>query len=186
MAQITLKEHPGAVVCYDIRPGRATLDMIQEAGGEPVVTPVGHSLIKAQMREVGAVFGGESSGHYYYQFAYGTFDAPIKLILKFLEYVSQQNQPVSKIIKPYKKYAHSGEINSVIDDKQAAIKRIEQQYAGGKISRLDGITVTYDDFWFNVRPSNTEPKLRLNLEAVDEATMKEKRDEVLALIRQEG
>ncbi len=185
MAQIALQEQPEAVVCYDIRPGRATLDMIQEAGGKPVVTPVGHSLIKAQMREVGAIFGGESSGHYYYQFDYGTFDAPIKLILQFLKYVSQQDKAISEIIKPYKNYTHSGEINSIIADKEAAIKRVAKKYADGDISRLDGITVTYDDFWFNVRPSNTEPKLRLNLEAVDEATMKEKRDEILTLIRAE-
>jgi phosphomannomutase len=101
-----------------------------------------------------------------------------------LEYISQQNKPVSEIIQPYKRYYHSGEINSVVEDKKAAIQRLADKYSDADISYLDGITVTYDDFWFNVRPSNTEPKLRLNLEAKTPELMEQKRDEVLEIIRQ--
>jgi phosphomannomutase len=184
MAQITLKKHPGATICYDIRPGRITRDMIEQAGGEPVVTRVGHSLIKQKMLEVDAAYGGESSGHYFYRFDYGTFEAPVKLTVEFLRFISQQGKPLSEIIKPYQKYYHSGEINSEVEDKQTVLERLADKYADADISRLDGVTITYDDFWFNVRPSNTEPKLRLNLEATSPSLMAEKRDEVLAVIRQ--
>lgn len=183
MAQLALKEHPGATVCYDIRPGRITKEMIEEAGGKAVVTKVGHSLIKEKMLKVDAIFGGESSGHYFYKFPYGTFEAPIILVLKFLEFLSEQDKPLSKVIKPYEKYFHSGEINSDVKDKEAKMKEIAKKYSDGKISYLDGVTVEYDDFWFNVRPSNTEPLLRLNLEAISKEKMEEKRDEILKLIR---
>lgn len=183
MAQLALKEHPGATVCYDIRPGRITKEMIEEAGGKAVVTKVGHSLIKEKMLKVDAIFGGESSGHYFYKFPYGTFEAPIVLVLKFLEFLSEQDKPLSKTIKPYEKYFHSGEINSDVKDKEAKMKEIAKKYSDGKISYLDGVTIEYDDFWFNVRPSNTESLLRLNLEAVSKKKMEEKRDEILKLIR---
>ena len=183
MAQEVLKDHPGAVICYDIRPGKITKDMIEEAGGIPSVTRVGHSLIKEQMIKEGAPFGGESSGHYFFTAKFGVFEMPVVLVLKFLTWLSQQNKPLSEAIKPYQKYYHSGEINSVVDDPQAKIKELAEKYADAEISYLDGITVTYPDFWFNVRPSNTEPKLRLNLEAVSPELMAEKRDEVLKVIR---
>lgn len=183
MAQISLAEHPGAKVAYDIRPGRITLDMIKEAGGKPIVTRVGHSLIKEQMLKEDAVFGGESSGHYFYKFDYGTFEAPTSLVLRFLKYVSDQNKKLTEIIKPYQRYFHSGEINSVVDDPLAKIEEIKQVHSQAKLNDLDGITVEYDDYWFNVRASNTEPKLRLNLEAKTEDLMAQKRDEVLKLIR---
>ncbi len=184
MAQIALSEHPGATVGYDIRPGKITLDMILEAGGKPLVTRVGHSLIKEAMIKNGAIFGGESSGHYFYKFSYGTFEAPFAFVLKFLQHVSAQNKPVAEIVKPLKKYFHSGEINSLVTDKVGKIKELAEKYKEAKnISFLDGVTIEYDDFWFNVRPSNTENKLRLNLEAVDQSTMELKRDEVLNLIR---
>jgi phosphomannomutase len=183
MAQLALKDHPGATVCYDIRPGRITRDMIEAAGGKPVVTRVGHSLIKEKMIQVGAVFGGESSGHYFYKLPYGTFEAPVILILKFLKFISDQDKPLSQIIKPYQKYFHSGEINSRVKDGQTVIKKIAQKYSDANLSYLDGITVEYNDFWFNVRPSNTEPLVRLNLEAISKAKMEQKRDEVLKLIK---
>lgn len=184
MAQIALREQPGATVAYDIRPGKITLDMILEAGGKPIVTRVGHSLIKESMLKNNAIFGGESSGHYFYKFSYGTFEAPFALVLKFLQYISEQNKPLSEIIAPLKKYVHSGEINSVVADKAAKLDELKAKYHDAKnISTLDGVTIEYDNFWFNVRPSNTENKLRLNLEAVDQPTMEAKRDEVLALIR---
>jgi len=184
MAQIALHEHPGATVGYDIRPGKITLDMILEAGGKPLVTKVGHSLIKEAMLKHDAVFGGESSGHYFYKFSYGTFEAPFAFVLKFLEFISSKNQPVADIVRPLKKYFHSGEINSLVKDKEGKIKVLATTYKDAKnISFLDGITVEYENFWFNVRPSNTENKLRLNLEAIDKKTMEQKREEVLTIIR---
>lgn len=184
MAQIALKEHPGATVGYDIRPGKITLDMILDAGGKPLVTRVGHSLIKEAMIKNNAVFGGESSGHYFYKFSYGTFEAPFAFVLKFLEYISQRNMPVSQIIKPLQKYFHSGEINSIVENKEAKIAELKAKYQDAtNISTLDGVTIEYPDFWFNVRPSNTENKLRLNLEATSKEVMESKREEVLNLIR---
>lgn len=183
MAQIELQEHPGATVCYDIRPGRITRDMIEAAGGKAVVTPVGHSLIKTVMIKSNAIFGGESSGHYFYRFPYGTFESPIVLIMKFLVWLSDQDQPVSAAIKPYQKYFHSGEINSKVVDVSEVLKRIQTQYADGQQNLLDGVTVEYDDWWFNVRGSNTEPLIRLNLEASTSALMRQKRDEVLGIIQ---
>jgi phosphomannomutase len=183
LAQIELKDNPGATVCYDIRPGRITRDMIEEAGGRAVVTKVGHSLIKETMIKEGAIFGGESSGHFFYKTDYGTFETPIIFVTKLLKFISEQGKPVSEIIAPYRKYHHSGEINSDVEDKEGKMKAIAEKYSDAEISWLDGVTVEYPDFWFNVRASNTEPLLRLNLEAVSEETMKEKRDEVLEFIR---
>jgi len=184
MAQLSLKDHPGAIICYDIRPGKITKDMIEAAGGIPSVTRVGHSLIKEQMIREGAPFGGESSGHYFYAFDFGVFEMPVVLVLKFLIWLTQQNKPFSQAIKPYQKYYNSGEINSVVKNIPLILKKIAKKYADADISYLDGISVTYPDFWFNVRPSNTEPKLRLNLEAVSAEIMRAKRDEVLKIIRE--
>ncbi|MFH2085635.1 MAG: phosphomannomutase/phosphoglucomutase [bacterium] len=184
MAQIALLEHPGATIGYDIRPGKITLDMILKASGKPLVTRVGHSLIKESMLKNDAVFGGESSGHYFYKFRYGTFEAPFALVLKFLIYISKQNKSVADIVRPLKKYFHSGEINSFVADKAAKIKELASKYKDAQnISFLDGVTIEYPNYWFNVRPSNTENKLRLNLEAIDQKTMEQKCDEVLNLIR---
>jgi phosphomannomutase len=184
MAQIALRETPGATVCYDIRPGKITKDLIEEAGGKAIVTRVGHSHIKKAMIEAGAVFGGESSGHYFYQFPFGTFEAPAPLVLKFLRWVSEQGKSLSEAVAIYRsKYTNSGEINSEVEDVSAVLKTIQEKYSDGEISLLDGVTVTYPDFWFNVRGSNTEPLIRLNLEATTPALMEEKRDEVLAIIR---
>lgn len=183
MAQIALKEHPGATVCYDIRPGRITKDMIEEAGGKAVVTMVGHSLIKKTMLDHDAVFGGESSGHYFYKFPYGTFEAPIPFVLKFLAWLSQQGKPASEAIRPYKKYFHSGEINSTVADVQAKLEELKKVYADGEQNLLDGVTIEYPDWWCNIRGSNTEPLIRLNLEAKTKELMEEKRDEVLNVIR---
>lgn len=183
MAQIAIKENPGSTVCYDIRPGRITKDMIEAAGGKASVTRVGHSLIKEQMLKENAPFGGESSGHYFYKTKWGTFETPALLLTKFLLYISEQNQPLAAIVKPLQKYYNSGEINSTVSDAKAIIKAIKTKYNDGELNELDGITITYDDYWFNVRASNTEPKLRLTLEAKTPEVMAEKRDEVLSIIR---
>lgn len=183
MAQVALTEHPGATVCYDIRPGRITRDMIEAMHGRAVVTRVGHSLIKETMVAEGAVFGGESSGHFFYRLPYGTFEAPMVLVAKFLLWLSGQNQPANLAVQPYRKYSHSNEINSKVSDVQSVLTRIMKRYADGRMSQLDGVTVEYDDWWFNVRGSNTEPLIRLNLEAISPDLMAEKRDEVLSVIR---
>lgn len=183
MAQDILKDHAGATVCYDIRPGKITLDMILEAGGKPSVTRVGHSLIKEQMIQERAIFGGESSGHYFYKFPFGTFEAPITLVMRFLALLSSQNKTLSQFISPYQRYFHSGEINSKVSEVKRKIEEIKGLYADAKLSTLDGVTVEYPEYWFNVRGSNTEPLIRLNLEATSKNLMEQKRDEVLVLIR---
>jgi len=182
MAQIAIKENPGAYVCYDIRPGKITKDMIEEVGGKAVVTNVGHSLIKEKMLELDAVFGGESSGHYFYKFDFGTFETPTTLVRKFLTFISVKNEPVSEIVRPYKKYFHTGEINTEVQDKEQKMKEIAQKYSDGKTSYLDGVSIEYPDFWFNVRPSNTEPLLRFALEAKSKEIMEQKKNEILKII----
>jgi len=183
-AKIFLQDKPGSPICYDIRPGKITKDIILENGGKPVITRVGHSLIKEKMREVDAYFAGESSGHFFLRFDHGYYEAPMVMIGKILEEISKTHKSLSEIVKPYKKYIHSGEINSVVDDKEATMRKIINYFPDAKhIDYLDGITIEYDDFWFNVRPSNTESLLRLNLEAVNKKIMETKRDEILQIIR---
>lgn len=183
MAQQALKIHPGTIMHYDIRPGKITIDMIEEAGGIPQVGMVGHSLIKEQMIKTGAHFSGESSGHFFFRFSYGVFEAPVVFVLGFLQYISEKDAPLSEIIKPYQKYFHSGEINSDVSDKDSVFAKLKETYKDGELNELDGIMITFDDFWFNVRASNTEPKMRLNLEASSQEIMETKRDEILAIIR---
>jgi len=183
LSMIFLKEKPGSKICYDIRPGKITQDLIEENGGVPIVTRVGHSLIKEQTLKEGAYFAGESSGHFFLNMPIGCFEVPVIVILKLLGYFSQSGQTVAETVKPFKRYFHSGEINSVVNDKEEVINNLLAKYPNGKINRLDGITIEYPDFWFNVRGSNTEPKLRLNLEARTKETMEIRRDEVLEIIR---
>ncbi|MCK5413116.1 MAG: phosphomannomutase/phosphoglucomutase [Candidatus Pacebacteria bacterium] len=183
MAQIELSDHQGATVCYDIRPGRITKDMIDEMGGKSIITPVGHSLIKEIMIKNDAIFGGESSGHYFYRKSYGTFEMPFVLVAKFLKFLSEKNAPFSEIVKPYKKYFHSGEINFKVDSVQEKMEEIERIYGDGKIIKLDGVTVEYPDWWFNLRGSNTEPVIRLNLEAKTKEIMEEKVKEVSGVLK---
>jgi phosphomannomutase len=184
LSQIALREHSGATICYDIRPGRITKDMILESGGVPCVTRVGHSLIKEKMRKENAVFGGESSGHFYYKFETGTYDGPLTVATQMLQEITRRNESLADITSPYDKYAHSGEINFKVEDKDGVMHKLKERFKDGELNELDGITIEYDDFWFNVRTSNTESKLRLNLEAVDEATMEARRDEVVAFIKE--
>ncbi len=182
LSQIVLRDHPGATICYDIRPGKITRDLIEEAGGVPSVTRVGHSLIKEQMREVDAPFGGESSGHFFYKFDTGTYEGPVTVAMQMLQEITREGKPLAEIVKPYHRYVHSGEINFRVEDKQGTMDRIKDAFSDGELNELDGITLTFETFWFNVRASNTESKLRLNLEAVDKETMETKRDEIIALI----
>lgn len=184
LAKIVLKEKPDSTICYDIRPGRITRDMIKENGGKPCVTRVGHSLIKEKAIKVGANFSGESSGHFFFKTEFGFFETPVIVILNIIKYICEEDKSVFEIIKPLKKYYHSGEINSEVKDKEGKMKELAEKYKDAKnISWLDGVTIEYDDYWFNVRPSNTESLLRLNLEAMSKEIMEDKRDEVLEIIR---
>lgn len=182
LAQVFLQDRPGAKIGYDVRPGKITADLITAAGGQPVVTRVGHSLIKEQMLAENIYFAGESSGHFYFNSPQGCFEFPGLMILKLLLVFSNQTEPISKQISPYKKYFLSGEINRVVENKEAVLKAVAEKYQDAKISRLDGLSIEYPNFWFNLRGSNTEAKLRLNLEAITPELMAEKRDEVLSLI----
>lgn len=183
LSKIFLDDMPGSKIAYDIRPGKITEDMILKYGGTPIITRVGHSLIKEQAIKEGAYFAGESSGHFFLNTSIGCFEIPVILTLKLLQEFSESNQKISEYIAPLKRYAHSGEINSIVENKEKIFKKLEEKYGDGKINKLDGITIEFDNYWFNVRGSNTEPKLRLNLEAIDQKTMEEKRDEILNLIR---
>jgi phosphomannomutase len=184
LAKTFLRDKPGSKICYDIRPGKITRDLIEKNGGIPIITRVGHSLIKEQTIKEGGYFAGESSGHFFLNLDLGCFEMPVIMILKLLEEFSEANKPVSEYIKPYQKYFHSGEINSSVEKEYEKIfTLLAEKYSDAKISRLDGISIEYPEFWFNVRGSNTEPKLRLNLEAVSREIMEEKRDEVMGIIR---
>lgn len=184
LAQIVLRNHKGAVIGYDIRPGKITKDMILEGGGVPFVTQVGHAIIKKDSIEKGAVFSGESSGHLFFQSDYGFFEMPLVSTLYILREMSEKNLAISEIIKPFQKYFASGEINFEIQDKKGAIEKVLETYKAGakEVNDLDGITIEHEDYWLNVRASNTEPLLRLSLEAVSKEKMIEKRDELSAFI----
>jgi phosphomannomutase len=183
LAKIFLRDKPGSKICYDIRPGRITREIIEENGGIPIVTKVGHSLIKQKAIEEDAYFAGESSGHFFLNMNIGCFEAPIIMIGKLLQEFSEAGQKISEYIAPFKKYFHSGEINAEVADKQLIFKRLEQQYSDAEINKLDGITIEYPEYWFNVRGSNTEEKVRLNLEAISKRKMKEKTEEVMKIIK---
>ncbi|MDN4175015.1 phosphomannomutase/phosphoglucomutase [Nocardioides sp. SOB77] len=183
-----LAKEPGATIIHNLITSRAVPELVTELGGTPVRTRVGHSFIKATMAETDAIFGGEHSGHFYFR-DFWRADSGMLAALHALAALAGADVPLSGLLAEYERYPVSGEINSTVADQQAAIARIEQEYAardGVTTDRLDGLTVSHADWTFNVRPSNTEPLLRLNAEGRDEATMATIRDEVLATIRQEG
>jgi phosphomannomutase len=173
---------PGSVVIHSLITSRAVPEVIREHGGTPVVTRVGHSFIKAEMAAHHAVFGGEHSGHFYFR-DFWNADSGMLAALHALAALGGQSGPLSGLLSEYDRYAASGEINSPVGDTAAKLAEIKARYAGSPQDLMDGLTVDLGDgAWFNVRPSNTEPLLRLNVEARDEATMVRVRDEVLALI----
>jgi len=182
LSKLFLQKNPGVKIGFDVRPGKITEDLILENGGKPVKTRVGHSLIKEQMLKENIYFSGESSGHFFLNMEIGCFEVPNIVILKLLREFSSSNLKISEQISPYKKYFHSGEINKEVNNKEKVFQALEKKYKNGKINKLDGTTVSFKDFWFNVRGSNTENKMRLNLEAVDKKIMEEKRDEILKII----
>lgn len=183
LAKSFLADKPGAKIGYDVRPGKITPDIISENGGVPVITRVGHSLIKEQMIKEDIYFAGESSGHFYYNSAIGCFEFPGLMILKLLLVFSASDLKISEQVKQYKKYFLSGEINRTVSNKESVFLAIEKNYSDGQINKIDGLSIAYSNFWFNVRASNTEAKVRLNLEAITPEIMTEKRDEILELIK---
>jgi phosphomannomutase len=184
LTESLLAKEPEATVLYDVRASRAVADVAQRDGGKALVNRVGHAFFKTRMREENAVFGGEVSGHYYFRDFYCADSGTLPALL-ILELLSQREAKLSELLEPYRsKYFISGEINSTVDDQDAKIDALVKRYADARQSRLDGISVDYDDWHFNVRASNTEPLLRLCLESlVSREDMERRRDEVLALIR---
>jgi phosphomannomutase len=184
LAESILEKEPGASILYDVRASRAVPDTVEVAGGSALVNRVGHAFFKGRMRKEGAAFGGEVSGHYYFRDFYCADSGTIPALL-ILELLSTRGKRMSELLAPLREqYFISGEINSEVADQDAKMNEIASVYSSGEVSWLDGVSVDYDDWHFNVRPSNTEPLLRLNLESlVSPDHMVEKRDEVLALIR---
>jgi phosphomannomutase len=187
LAASILEKEPGATILYDVRASRAVRDLVEAAGGKADVNRVGHAFFKTRMRKEGAAFGGEVSGHYYFRDFYCADSGTIPALL-ILELLSKKGSRMTELLAPLRsKYFLSGEINSEVADQDAKMNEIAERYSDGEVSWLDGVSVDYDDWHFNVRPSNTEPLLRLNLESlVSQEDMEQKRDEVLALIRDEG
>ena len=180
-----LAKEPGATIIHNLITSKAVPAIVTELGGTPVRTRVGHSFIKATMAETGAIFGGEHSGHFYFR-DFWRADSGMLAALHALAALAEQGGTLSELLAEYSRFVSSGEINSTVDDQQAVLARLREQYAGRdgvEVDELDGLTVTHADWWFNVRASNTEPLLRLNAEGADEATMARVRDEVLAVIR---
>ena len=173
---------PGASILHNVITSRAVPEIVSEQGGTAIRTPVGHSLIKAEMARTAAVFGGEHSGHFYFREFY-LADSGMLAALHVLAALAESDRPVSDVMAEFSRYSSSGEINSRVEDGQAVLSQLEDAYAGHDLDHLDGLTVTANDWWFNVRPSNTEPLLRLNVEGADDATMARVRDDVLAVIR---
>jgi len=181
VAASMLEKHPGATILHNLICSKAVPEVVLERGGTPVRTKVGHSFIKAVMADTGAAFGGEHSGHYYFQDNFRA-DSGIIAALVVLEALSTAGMPLSELRKPFERYADSGEINTEVASPIAVIDRVAAHFAGAQLDRLDGLTVDLGDWWFNLRPSNTEPLLRLNLEAATTDACAQRVDEVRALI----
>lgn len=178
-----LAKHPRSSIIYNLISSRAVAEVIEENSGKPIRSRVGHSYIKKLMAESGAIFGGEHSGHFYFK-NFWCADSGALAALHAIAALGEQKSTLSKLLKPFIRYVSSGEINSKIGKPEKALRAIEEKYSkSGEVDHLDGLTVNGDTWWFNVRPSNTEPLLRLNVEAKTQAKLDRVRDEVLALIR---
>ena len=185
LAESMLEREPGAKVIYDVRASRAVPETIERAGGVALVNRVGHAFIKQRMRKEGAAFGGEVSAHYYFR-EFSQADSGVVPFLLMVDLLSRRRKRLSELLAPFReRFFLTGEINTPVADVPLKLQELKERYAaeGGRISHLDGLSVDFDDWHFNVRPSNTEPLLRLNLEALSPELMEEKRDEVLGLIR---
>jgi phosphomannomutase len=180
-----LAKEPGSTIIHNLITSRAVPEIVTELGGVPVRTRVGHSFIKATMAETNAIFGGEHSGHFYFR-DFWRADSGMLAALHALAALAETDAPLSEVLAPYSRHVASGEINSEVADQQATVAAIKADWSsrpGVTTDELDGLSVVHDDWWFNVRASNTEPLLRLNAEGKDAATMEQIRDEVLAAIR---
>jgi phosphomannomutase len=187
VAQAMLEKYPGSTILYNLICSKAVPEVIRENGGTPVMTRVGHSYIKALMAETGAAFGGEHSGHYYFRDNYRADSGSIAALM-VLEVISKAGVPLSELRRPFDRYALSGEINTEVTGSPARVieavsEHLASEHPEANQSRLDGVTVDFGDWWFNVRPSNTEPLVRLNVEAADRASCDAHTQMVLSLIR---
>jgi phosphomannomutase len=182
VARSVLEKHPGEKVVYSIICSRVVPETIRESGGEPVPCRVGHSFVKAVMAETGAIFGGEHSGHYYFRENFRA-DSGLIAAMHVLGVLGSTDVSLSEVLAPFKRYWNSGEINTTVADQRAAMEAVAAAFPDGAQDWTDGLTVSWDDRWFNVRPSNTEPLLRLNVEARDPAAGAALRDQVLAVFR---
>lgn len=180
IAQALLQREKGPIL-YDLRSSWAVREVIRENGGEPVMSRVGHAFIKQQMREAQAVFAGELSGHYYFRENYYTESSALAVLQ--VANLLKDGGVLSELLRPLRRYTGSGEINSEVDDVAAVFARLKERFTDGRIFELDGLSIEFDDWWFNLRPSNTEPLVRLNLEARTREMMESRRDEVLRVIR---
>ncbi len=184
IAHIEAEENPSDPLAYEIRLGNLIPEEFPNS--TLVETPVGHSIIKSYMVKHNAVFGGEISGHYFFRLPWGTYEAPTLLVIKLLAWLSQQDKPLSEIVAHYKRYVSSGEVNTKVascEEVDAKVEEIKEKYSDGHQVTIDGVKVSYPDYWFSVRASNTEPLIRLIVEAKDPSIMESKRDEILAIIR---
>ena len=184
IAATELKRNPGATIIYNLITSKVVPEVVTELGGTGVRSRVGHSFIKKMMADTGAIFGGEHSGHFYFD-AFWRADSGMLAALYAIAALKQDEKPLSEILKPFNRYRQSGEVNSVVKDQKGAMEKVAAVFPEGdyRHDHLDGLTVESDHWWFNLRPSNTEPLLRLNVEASSEAEMIEIRDQVLAIIR---
>jgi phosphomannomutase len=176
-----LKKHPGGLILMDLRSSNAVKESVEKAGGKVHHCRVGHSLIKRQMRQEGAIFAGELSGHYFFE-ENSKAEMATLAAMTILNQLNATGKKMSELTADLKIYFHSGEINSDVEDKRGMMDKLKEIYQEGKLDELDGIRIDFPEWWFNVRPSNTEPVLRLNLEAKTKKLMEQKRDELLALI----
>lgn len=185
VASRELAKEPGSTVIHNLITSWSVPEVVEESGGTPVRTRVGHSFIKEEMARTGAIFGGEHSAHYYFR-DFWNADTGMLAALHVLAALGGQQGTLSQLVARYDRYAASGEINSTVDDQQGRAAAVKDAFAsreGVELDELDGLTVTARDWWFNLRPSNTEPLLRLNVEARDAATVEQVRDEVLGIVR---
>jgi phosphomannomutase len=173
MARPILEKNAGAKILYDLRCSNIIHETVEKLGGIPLINRVGHTFIKDRMRREDIIFGGESAGHYYHKDHF-FWEAPLFVLFTLLREMSVQNKSLSQLISPFKVYYHSGELNFSVQNKEQVLKEIEKKYSDGKISKMDGLRIDFKDWWFNIRGSNTEPLLRLAVEAKTEKMLKEK------------
>ena len=181
LADYFLEKSPGSTVVYDLRSSRVVKEEIEAHGGQPRRDRVGHAYMKKTLKDTKAVFGGELSGHFYYRDNYFADSGMITLV-HLLNVLSDSNKPLSELIKPLLRYSSSGEMNFEVEDKQKMMDELAQKYSDAQIDYLDGVTIQYKDWWFNCRPSNTEPLLRLNVEADNPELLDAKLNELKGML----